>query len=80
MSMVTLPEVVSFAFAKSSSATRTSVTARKASIANKITFIIFFTLYKGYNFIPENIMNAIPIRPVMMNAIPGPLRAAGTCE
>ena len=80
MSMVTLPDVVSFAFAKSSSTTNTSVTARKASIAIKITFIVLFTLYKGYNFIPENIMKARPIKPVIINAIPGPLSAGEMWE
>ncbi len=29
---------------------------------------------------PEKIMKAIPIRPVMMKAIPGPFNAAGMCE
>ena len=29
---------------------------------------------------PEKIMKAIPIRPVMMKAMPGPFSAAGMCE
>ena len=45
-----------------------------------IVNVIFLSLLKDYNLIPEKIMNAIPIKPVMMNAIPGPRSAAGICE
>ena len=80
MSMVTSPEVVSFAFAKRSNPTRTRVITRKATIAMIIVNVIFLSLLKDYNLIPEKIMNAMPIRPVMMKAIPGPRSAAGICE
>ena len=78
--VVTSPEVVSFAFAKRSNPTRTRVITRKATIAMIIVNVIFLSLLKDYNLIPEKIMNAIPIKPVMMNAIPGPRSAAGICE
>ena len=74
------PEVVSFAFAKRSNPTRTRVITRKATIAMIIVNVIFLSLLKDYNLIPEKIMNAMPIRPVMMKAIPGPRSAAGICE
>ena len=79
-SMVTSPEVVSFAFAKRSNPTSARVITRKATIAMIIVNVIFLSLLKDYNLIPEKIMNAIPIKPVMMNAIPGPRSAAGICE
>lgn len=37
-------------------------------------------LYNPYSSIPKKHMNEIPIRPVTMNAMPKPLRGAGTFE
>jgi hypothetical protein len=48
MFTLTAPDDVSFAFAKSSSATKMSVTARKAITAHKIIVkFILYTLIKG---------------------------------
>lgn len=75
MVILTLPLGESLAFAKRSKPTKRRMIPKKKAMVNRIVVLI-----SNQISMPIKLMNAMPIKPVMMNVMPRPFSGAGTCE
>ena len=88
MVILTFPWGINFVLAKISTQTKRRVISRKIPILKPITtpistcskVILYYVFIYYYNLIPKKLINAIPIKPVIMNVMPRPRRAGGTLE
>lgn len=75
MVILIFPLGESLAFAKRSNPTNNKMMVKKKAIVKRIVVVI-----SNQISMPIKLMNAMPIKPVMMNVMPNPFKGAGTCE
>jgi hypothetical protein len=83
--ILTMPEGASLAFANKIRPTKNNVKARKTVTQAMIVVLsndskTIRKIEVNYISIPINIINAIPISPVIIKVIPKPLKGGGTLE
>ena len=70
-----MPLGESLAFANNNNPTNSKMMARKNAMVKRMVVVI-----SNQISMPIKLMNAMPIKPVMMNVMPKPFSGAGTCE
>ena len=70
-----MPLGESLAFANNNNPTNSKMMARKNAMVKRMVVVISYQIS-----MPIKLMNAMPIKPVMMNVMPKPFSGAGTCE
>lgn len=75
MVILILPLGESLAFANNNNPTNSKMMARKNAMVKRMVVVISYQIS-----MPIKLMNAMPIKPVMMNVMPKPFSGAGTCE